>query len=255
MLARLFALGCTVAVLLDAQGETTQVFGTVTDAVGAAIPNAEVRLIFAEPPFDLRRAVTDASGLFRFQEVRPGIYMIRAGEQGFREEIRGNVTVSADRTNRVDLRLDFVGCDTPLVHCDTMEDFGFDDHPPHPPPLPYFRRGEVILNRNCGIDLDKGETACPANAVAPSLDLWVVQRADSRLELRAGNRAALSVGLPIGEHCSNQNFQTRSYLITGLGLGTELCVLTKRHHRALIYVEEEVGNGSSSAKLYYATYK
>jgi hypothetical protein len=252
MLPRLLALGYAAAVLLPAQVETTRIFGAVSDLEGAAIANAEVRLISAQPPFKVSRTRADRNGSFEFQDARFGDYTIRAGGQGFREEIREHVTVRANRTNRVDLRLDVIDCDTPLVNCDTFE---FDDHPPHPPPLPYFRKGEVVLNRNCGIDLDKGGTACPTNAVAPNLDLWVFQRADSRLELRARNRAALSVGLPVGEHCSNQNFQTTSYLITGLGPGTELCVLTKRHHRALIYVEEEVGNGSSSAKLYYATYK
>ena len=255
MRARLFAFSCAAAALLAARSELTQVSGDVTDNEGAVIADAEVRLISTEPPFEVSRTRTNRNGSFRIEEVRPGVYTVRAGNKGFREEVRRNVTVRPDRTNRIDLRLGVMTCDTPLMHCDTIEDILFDDHPPNPPPLPYFRRGEVVLNRNCGIDLDNGEIACSTDPVASALDLLLVQRADSGLELKPGDRASLSAGRLLGEHCSKQKFRKAPYLITGLGPGTELCALTKKRHRALIYVEDEVSNGSSSVKLYYATYK
>jgi len=65
------------------QGETTSaIIGQVTDASGAAVPNAKVTVTNKDT--GLRRsASTDDSGRFNFPQLKPGTYSVRVEAKGF----------------------------------------------------------------------------------------------------------------------------------------------------------------------------
>ncbi len=67
----------------QAQGETTSaIVGQVTDATGAAVPDATVTITSRET--GLRRSVrTDKEGRFNFPQLTPGTYSVRVEEPGF----------------------------------------------------------------------------------------------------------------------------------------------------------------------------
>ena len=60
------------------QGETTSaIAGQVSDATGAGIAGATITLISADDG-SKRSALTDQTGRFRFPQLKPGSYTIRA---------------------------------------------------------------------------------------------------------------------------------------------------------------------------------
>src|SRR5580700_6500831 len=65
------------------QGETTSaIVGQVSDASGAAVPGATVKVTNKET--GLRRsASTDDSGRFNFPQLKPGSYTVNVEAQGF----------------------------------------------------------------------------------------------------------------------------------------------------------------------------
>lgn len=64
------------------EGGTATVSGTITDAVGAVVPNTTVSLI--TPETDSRRTVAaDENGFYKFENVRAGKYRIEATNVGF----------------------------------------------------------------------------------------------------------------------------------------------------------------------------
>src|SRR5687767_10856137 len=65
--------------LLRAQADRGGVAGTVIDQNGAVLPGGTVTLAGPEQ----RKTVTDAMGLFSFENVRPGAYELRAELAGF----------------------------------------------------------------------------------------------------------------------------------------------------------------------------
>jgi hypothetical protein len=81
-----------------------RVDGTVYDAAGAAVPDAQVTAV------DLNRNVktsttTTAEGYFRFPRVYPGAYRIEASKSAMRTAVR-EVTVAVNQALSVDLTLD-----------------------------------------------------------------------------------------------------------------------------------------------------
>jgi Carboxypeptidase regulatory-like domain len=76
-----------------AQGETTSaIIGQVTDASGAAVPNATVTVTNRETGLK-RSATTDDSGRFNFPQLKPGPYLVMVGAEGF--EPQQNEAVSS----------------------------------------------------------------------------------------------------------------------------------------------------------------
>jgi len=102
-------IGCAIAVALlgtvSAFAQSAQfgnVFGTVVDNQGAALPGVTVTLtgIGAARVF-----VTDTDGSFRFPSLSPGGYMIKAELEGFGVVSRSNVAVNIGRNTEASLTL------------------------------------------------------------------------------------------------------------------------------------------------------
>jgi protocatechuate 3,4-dioxygenase beta subunit len=77
----LAALTCALAPEIWGQA-TTSLRGTVTDAQGAAIDAAIVTLQNAAVGFR-RSALTDATGVYQFSQVPPGVYSVGVEKSGF----------------------------------------------------------------------------------------------------------------------------------------------------------------------------
>src|SRR5437867_3943572 len=75
-------LGLAVMFAWAQSTSTGTVSGQVTDQSNAAIPGAEVRLIYIETNA-VRTAATNETGRYIFVNVEPGVYDLTVSKQGF----------------------------------------------------------------------------------------------------------------------------------------------------------------------------
>src|SRR4051812_712783 len=95
---------CLIVLTLAAAGAQTAfgtVTGTVRDAAGVPVAGATVSLRAGGAP---RRTLTDAAGIFTFQQVRVGGYDLTAAQPGF-GPVTLHLTVDAGRTTQVPIVL------------------------------------------------------------------------------------------------------------------------------------------------------
>jgi hypothetical protein len=78
------------------------VLGTVTDATGAVVPHASVTLKSHETD-ESRTLITDASGDFRFNALKPGIYTVTTTTPSFKTAVVNTVTVAVNSETRTDI--------------------------------------------------------------------------------------------------------------------------------------------------------
>jgi len=83
-----------------AQSVTGQVLGTVTDATGAAVSGADLKLTNAVSS-QVRTFKSDTNGSFLFTNIVPGSYSLRIEMPGFKAYTQSNIVVPAQE--RVDL--------------------------------------------------------------------------------------------------------------------------------------------------------
>jgi hypothetical protein len=87
------------------QGETTSaIVGQVSDATGAAVPNALVTATNKETGLH-RRAGTDGAGRFNFPQLKPGTYSVRVEAEGFEPQQNDAVTSSLGQKQTMDFTL------------------------------------------------------------------------------------------------------------------------------------------------------
>ena len=113
---RLFAVIAVVLLLtpissLHAQYENGSLLGTVRDASGAPIPNAEVVVVNTATGVS-NEAKTDGSGNYDVPQLRVGVYTVTASAAGFSKAIAENITVSVGNRQRIDLGLKVGGAET-----------------------------------------------------------------------------------------------------------------------------------------------
>src|SRR5438477_6782259 len=95
------ALSLTVAF---AQFETATLTGTVTDAAGAVVPNANVKAI-SEATNAEATAVANGEGRYLFPNLRPGTYRVVATAQGFKQSVSSGVELQVNQAARLDIQL------------------------------------------------------------------------------------------------------------------------------------------------------
>jgi len=78
--------------------------GTVTDTSGAAIANADVEALNDATGVKLT-GKTDASGIYRFSNLQPGVYKITIKAPNFTTSVSDNVPVRVNEVRRVDAQL------------------------------------------------------------------------------------------------------------------------------------------------------
>jgi len=89
---------------LPAQGSTASILGTVTDASGAAITDAEVHVKNVGTGLT-QTFRTDAQGRFNVPDLGVGSYEAQASKMGFTTVVRSGVTVTVGSQNVVDFSL------------------------------------------------------------------------------------------------------------------------------------------------------
>jgi hypothetical protein len=94
-----------------AQAVYGSIFGTVTDASGAAIPNATITVT------DISKGTSTTTqagptGDYRAEHLIPDSYKVQASAQGFQTAVANNVVVYADTSPKLDLKLAVGGTTT-----------------------------------------------------------------------------------------------------------------------------------------------
>src|SRR5258708_24067441 len=83
---------------------TSVIFGSATDASGAAIPNVAVTATATATGVAVK-VVTNESGNYVFPNLPPGTYTVSCETPGFRKAEVGNVLVEVNQRGRVDLAM------------------------------------------------------------------------------------------------------------------------------------------------------
>ncbi len=92
-----------------AQGETTSaIAGEVKDETGAAVGQAQVKLLNNETGLK-RSAHTDEAGRFQFPQLTPGIYTVQVEAAGFDTQKNSSVAAALGRTQTVNFLLKVQG--------------------------------------------------------------------------------------------------------------------------------------------------
>src|SRR5579883_3006562 len=107
------AAGLMLAAAAKAQTSRGTVSGTVTDASGGVVTGAHV-LLTQSATSARRSALTNEAGLYRFDAVDPGTYVVRVTHAGFNAFEASGVSVEANRTTVTDVPLE-VGSETTAV--------------------------------------------------------------------------------------------------------------------------------------------
>ena len=114
-----------IAALLSATAACAQagrggVSGTVTDASGAVVPGASVRLLNTATGV-AQTATTNSAGLYSFISLDPGKYSVTVTMQGFQTVAQQNVPVSVDQVSTVNVAL-AVGSTNDVVNVTAADD-------------------------------------------------------------------------------------------------------------------------------------
>ena len=87
------------------QSTTGQLTGAVTDASGAAVPGAKIRVVNADTGV-ARQVESNELGYYTAALLPPGSYNIHIEKEGFRTVSRSGVTLNVDQVARLDFRLE-----------------------------------------------------------------------------------------------------------------------------------------------------
>src|SRR5206468_3102511 len=86
-----------------AWSQTAQITGTLTDASGAIVPNAQVMATNTETGVS-RSSVTNESGNYLITALFPGPYRVTATSAGFKQMKREGITLAVEQVARIDFR-------------------------------------------------------------------------------------------------------------------------------------------------------
>ncbi|MGC4050180.1 MAG: carboxypeptidase-like regulatory domain-containing protein [Paludibaculum sp.] len=99
--AALFLFAATLPAPLVGQGLTGQLSGTILDASGGSVADAEVTIANALTG-QTRTAQSTAEGYYLFTELLPGTYSLRINAKGFKKYEQSKISITA--TERVNLQ-------------------------------------------------------------------------------------------------------------------------------------------------------
>ncbi len=91
-----------------AQSTFGSIRGTTQDQTGAAVPQAAMMLHNVDENTDLA-TLSDGSGSYLFENLKPGHYRVTAAKDGFANSIAGSVELAARQDIRLDLKLAVAG--------------------------------------------------------------------------------------------------------------------------------------------------
>ena len=82
--------------------QTGNLYGTVTDAEGERLPGVTLTLTGAEAP---RIQVSDANGQFRFLDLSPGRYSVKATLEGFSTVVDNDVEIRIGTNTTIEIKM------------------------------------------------------------------------------------------------------------------------------------------------------
>ncbi len=109
----LAAVCVSAPVVSYAQYENGSLLGTIRDASGAAVPNADVTVVNTATGLT-SHVKTDADGNYDVPQLRVGVYTITATAPGFSKAVAEKIAVAVGNRQRIDLSLK-VGADETVV--------------------------------------------------------------------------------------------------------------------------------------------
>jgi hypothetical protein len=99
------ALACLGTGTLYAQVVEARIEGVVTDATAAAIPGADVTVRNEDTGVIAFHGVSNASGFYRANEVKPGRYEVTVVAPGFQQQVHKDVQATQDQGLTLDFQL------------------------------------------------------------------------------------------------------------------------------------------------------
>jgi Carboxypeptidase regulatory-like domain len=107
---------CLVALPAFAQTQAGNLFGTVSDEQGSALPGVTVTISGSGAPIS---QTTDEQGKFRFPGLSPGSYQLSANLEGFSPIEYPNVGININRTTEIELTMNAAIGETITVTTET----------------------------------------------------------------------------------------------------------------------------------------
>src|SRR5450759_4585192 len=107
-LATTLSLLCLLALPALTQEFRRTISGHVTDASGAAVPNAKVVAVNVSNN-ESTPATTDGAGSYAIPFLRPGIYKVTATAAGFKQYVQDKLTLEAAKVAGIDIHLEVGG--------------------------------------------------------------------------------------------------------------------------------------------------
>jgi hypothetical protein len=98
------ALSLAAITRVHAQAVSGTILGTVVDPSGAVVANAQVTIVLAGQS-TIHATVTNESGNYTEPDLPSGTYTVTVIAQGFKREVRENITAVTNSTTRVDVSL------------------------------------------------------------------------------------------------------------------------------------------------------
>src|SRR4051794_23124409 len=99
--------------LVWSQSQNSSLAGTVTDASGAVVPNADLTITSLQRQFT-QNVKTGSDGRYTFPNLEPGSYEITVKAPGFKPTTQRGIALAVNQIGRFDVRLE-VGSDVTTV--------------------------------------------------------------------------------------------------------------------------------------------
>src|ERR1035437_7513393 len=107
-LATTLSLLCLLALPALTQEFRSTISGHVTDASGAAVPNAKIQAVNVDNN-ETTTGNSDSSGAYTITFLRPGIYKVTATAAGFKQYVQDKLTLEAAKVSGIDIHLEVGG--------------------------------------------------------------------------------------------------------------------------------------------------
>ena len=98
LVRRMILLLALVAIPAVTYAQEAALSGTVTDATGAVLPGVSVEVASPALIEKVRSAVTDGTGQYRVEDLRPGLYTVTFTLQGFNSFRREGIELTGQFT-------------------------------------------------------------------------------------------------------------------------------------------------------------
>lgn len=97
-------IGFCLVLYAPAQTTNGLITGSITDATGAVVPGAQVKVVNRDTGQE-RTAVSDTSGLYVVPQLAPGVYTLTSAKEGFASVKQNNIQLLVNQSLTIDLKV------------------------------------------------------------------------------------------------------------------------------------------------------